>query len=880
MPVMSLDPLLIFLFVRWGNILKDPILALGMILSFLSLSCLMLSGATLLRFVAHQSNLRVDASLAMGVGFFVAASLTALWLRTDLLPLNVAAISAAGACLLLALTGSTPLLKRLSSKRAQRPAAESDLTRQTESVGERVLRILISIVIVGFFFLILLNNVYREIFPWDAFTTWMYRAKIWVLSNGVETFSSTTRWLDSGSTEFVLEAAHYPIAVSAIAAFASVLSGGWSDQAASLPWFFAAVSNSLVLLGLCRCQAPNSRWAPLIACGMLSTTPLLHLQGSLAGYADIWIMGTSGMGLAGLCVWSQRQNSALLAVSFLLLGLGCLWKLEGWVWLALGLTAFFAYMAAQRFGTQFWLGIPLALVAIWAMQPIDLGGWGIWGVTDNAFRFGSLGSVALLPQNPLWNYVDMTFWRANFLLLMPLYLVVLFLLAICRRPGSGLYLMMAFGIASIHFVIFGLSTYSHFAQIGTTANRFLLQTLPVFIVTISAASQLMWRQQVLTRTANRPLRGPLTYGLTLVGLALVGTLPLVILAIESGGSETDHALRYDAAELSPVIGEWVKREQGFQFTGNNLPVGVARAPLTSPRINLPRYLITDSWMASPGTVSFYWINAETTRVHSVPLAVSGASIIDMADYADFWQKPVIELGYLVQPEHFNRTGIHSLTLSPTLFDATEAIFKHWLTPEPLSHRLINIASGHAEAPVMLQRWLTSAFFCVCLLALGWATYSPLRKDTLLTSVGAAAGMLWLLGAMTHLNQALSITTPLLLGAPEMTSDSPLAAPHIATLAEQLRQSPNLVDQPILAVGTGAAGELHAARLPFMVLPRRAIAMSEALLMTTVNEWRGDLVVLGDDEESRKQLIGRLQQVSRLKPIDGGKGFVVLSAEGL
>ena len=128
------------------------------------------------------------------------------------------------------------------------------------------------------------------------------------------------------------------------------------------------------------------------------------------------------------------------------------------------------------------------------------------------------------------------------------------------EAGSGLYLMMAFGIASIHFVIFGLSTYSHFAQIGTTANRFLLQTLPVFIVTISAASQLMWRQQVLTRTANRPLRGPLTYGLTLVGLALVGTLPLVILAM-SRGQRTDHALRYDAAELSPVIGEWVEREQ-------------------------------------------------------------------------------------------------------------------------------------------------------------------------------------------------------------------------------------------------------------------------------------------------------------------------------
>ena len=36
---------------------------------------------------------------------------------------------------------------------------------------------------------------------------------------------------------------------------------------------------------------------------------------------------------------------------------------------------------------------------------------------------------------------------------------------------------------------------------------------------------------------------------------------------DSGGSETDHAFHYDAAELSPVIGEWVEGEQGFQFTG-------------------------------------------------------------------------------------------------------------------------------------------------------------------------------------------------------------------------------------------------------------------------------------------------------------------------
>ena len=844
----------------------------------------MLAGATLFRFIAHQSSRRIDAPLALGVGFFVTASLTALWLRTDLLPLNVAALLAAGACLLISLAGSIPLLRRYSAIQPQQPAAKSGLIQQPEYGGEKMITILISAVIVCFLFLICLNNVYRDIFPWDAFTTWMYRAKVWALSNGVEPFSSTQHWLESGSAHYVLEAAHYPISVSAIAAFSAALAGGWSDQGASLPWFFTALASCLVLLGLSKYQAPQGGLSPLIACGMLATTPLLHLHGSLAGYADIWVMGTSGMGLTGLCIWSQRQDRELLAASFLLLGLGCLWKLEGWMWLALGMAAFFMHLAAQRFGFRFWLSIPLALATLWALQPFDLGGWGTWGVTGNALQFGSLGSVALLPQNPLWNYVEMTFWRANFLLLMPLYLVALFLMALWRKPGAGLYLLMGFGIASIHFVIFSLSAYSQLVQIGTAANRVLLQTLPVFIVTITAAAQLGRKQQVATETANHPARHPATNGLALAGLALACALPLVMLIAESAGpgpgTRTDQTFHFDAAELRPVMGEWAEGEQGLQFTGSNVPIGVARAPLASKGITPPRYLISDGWMASPETISFYWINAETPRVHSVPLTVSGPSVIDMADYADFWQQTVTEMGYLVQPAHFDATGVRSLTLSPTLFDASEALFTHWLTPAPLSHRLINTTTGHIDAPVMLQRWLTSAFFCICLLGLGWAAYSPLTRETQLASIAAAVGVLWLLGTATHLNQALAITRPLLVAEPETVSESPLHAPHIAALAAQLKQFPLDTDQPILAVGTDATGQLHAARLPFMMLPRRAIAMSEGQLMTVAGGWHGNLVVLGDDEASRNQLISRLQQVGPFKPVDAGAGFVLLRAGDL
>ena len=51
-------------------------------------------------------------------------------------------------------------------------------------------------------------------------------------------------------------------------------------------------------------------------------------------------------------------------------------------------------------------------------------------------------------------------------------------------------------------------------------------------------------------------------------------------------------------------------------------------------------------------------------------------------------------------------------------------------------------------------------------------------------------------------------------------------------------------------------------------------------MTVAGGWHGNLVVLGDDEASRNQLISRLQQVGPFKPVDAGAGFVLLRAGDL
>ena len=169
------------------------------------------------------------------------------------------------------------------------------------------------------------------------------------------------------------------------------------------------------------------------------------------------------------------------------------------------------------------------------------------------------------------------------------------------------------------------------------------------------------------------------------------------------------------------------------------------------------------------------------------------------------------------------------------------------------------------------------FLCVCLGSVGLPTPA---KETQLASVGTAVGILWLLGTMTHLNQAVAITTPLLFGAPEVSSESPLAAPHIANLAEQLRQSPNLVDQPIPSSWGRYCWRATRRTTTVYGVATPSDCHERGTFDDNRERMGGDLVVLGEDEESRKQLIDRLQQVSRLKPIDGGKGFVLLSVEEL
>jgi hypothetical protein len=444
-----------------------------MAFTFIGLSLLWLAGFQACRALGARADWKTNVWIDVGAGFFIAAALLILFLTGAPVPLSTASWGAVFGCALIAL----PLLRS-----AMHPNRFNAPVLQLASVRAHLPHLLIIMLITGHLLLVLTNNLTRDIYPWDAFTTWMYRAKVWVLNNALVDFQTVDQWLRSGGTGYALHAAHYPASVSAVAAFASALSGGWSDHAASLTWFFATLAIGSLMYGLCR-RAGYSGLLSLIATYALISIPLVSMHGALAGYADLWMLGTSGMGLAALLLWAQQPGKGLPTVGTALLLVGCFIKTEGWIWLGLGLL-FIALLALwKRYRFKAIAGCAGVLLLCVALESAHLGPLGIWGVREGAIHVGPLGSYALRPYNPLPNYFEMIFIRGNFHLLGLFYLAALAVLTLRKPRACATHWLMGGLVIASQEVIFGVSNYSLYAETGTSINRLLLHFLPVFVLT-------------------------------------------------------------------------------------------------------------------------------------------------------------------------------------------------------------------------------------------------------------------------------------------------------------------------------------------------------------------------------------------------------------
>ena len=127
--------------------------------------------------------------------------------------------------------------------------------------GSKWLFFLLSALIVLHLALAAVDVLSRPLTPWDAWTTWTYRAKIWFLNQELSPMVGPGSWLatmDPGT--YTINAFAYSPLVSLIQLWPAQALGAWSDSLAILPGTLAGIAIALGLYG----QGRSLAWPPLM----------------------------------------------------------------------------------------------------------------------------------------------------------------------------------------------------------------------------------------------------------------------------------------------------------------------------------------------------------------------------------------------------------------------------------------------------------------------------------------------------------------------------------------------------------------------------------------------------------------------------------------
>ena len=847
--------------------------AIALIFTLIGLSTLSLAGFQLCSLIASALNEELNPWLKAGAGFFVAAALLIQWLSHAPIPLSTASWSVVFISALVSL----PLLQM-----TRRPVQTtiSGLLRRKKLRTYLPYFLLITLIATHLLF-VLANNLTRDIFPWDAFTTWMYRAKVWVLNDEMLNFQGVNQWLQSGGLGYALPASHYPSSVSAVAAFSSALSSGWNDQLASVPWFFAMLAIGSMMFGLCR-QSGLAILPSLVGLYLLISLPIVGMHGILAGYADLWMLGTSGMGLAALMLWTQKKHRGALVLGAVLLLIGSCFKTEGWIWLGMGMLFILVTTLWRKRQYAAFLGVMAILFTGFHLESVQLGSLGRWGIHEAAIHVGPLGQYLLRPYNALPIYFDMIFLRGNFHLLGVLYMLALGLLTFTNWRTSVAHWLMCALILCSQWIIFGLSSYSLYAETGTALNRLLLQFLPVFVLTITVAWQTVTKKlEPSSLQAGPSAKGQNSQSAIVIGVLMVSLVaPAFILLDWSGNKSNDQEAYYTPDLLEPVLGKFKRLNNGnLAFTDTPGPVAVAKVRLKSPGSQQPQYVIPDASISAPSVASFYWVNENDRQVNAYSLDMSGPIILDMKSVPAFWQKPVTEMGYLVKKQALRSVQLNTLAVSNTIRpQLAPALMNHWLTPNAISQRSINMVDTHSPSPISWTGWAGLAALLGTVLATTIIAITRLRFPDGKLIITAFLALLWLASDLLSLRQLHATLRPLMI-------DTTQTEWHMNTgMGEHLPQIAELITATsseavgVVAVNLDQSGEFYAQKLPLILAPQPAVAVSLTHATNLARTWQGYFILFSSNKALLLEEASRLSAQTRFQISRQGDDFVLLALE--
>ena len=336
----------------------------------------------------------------------------------------------------------------------------------------------------------------RPLYPWDAWTQWATKARVWYELGYLAPFARVNEWLAANGAVWFDASPEYPPTMPLMQVYACLWLGRWDDALMNWPWWQVGVALPLVVYGGLRAlRAPAL--AALAGAAFVASLPLANVHVALAGYADLPMAAFYTAAALAVLRWAGTRDRRDAALALLLAAACTQIKNPGWFWAATLFPAVLVTLLPRR-GLKL-AGIGFAAVAVLlvviARFPFTLFNYRIdatfaapWG--DLAQSFFLLGNWHLLWYAAV--AVALLAWRQ--------------LLA----PGlAALTLTVVAGLTFLFFV-FAYTTASAYVSDQTTVNRAALHLAPLVVVFVVLGWQAFARRWDEAHPPAPPAASPST----------------------------------------------------------------------------------------------------------------------------------------------------------------------------------------------------------------------------------------------------------------------------------------------------------------------------------------------------------------------------------
>lgn len=554
------------------------------------------------------------------------------------------------------------------------------------------------------------ENFFQPVYPWDAWSSWIYRAKAWFYNGYLVSIDDPGEWISGvGTGIYNAPGNHYPTFLPVVTMWAALALDRWSETLVSLPTLLCGVAVGLAIYGQCR-ECGMARWLSALAVYMVLSIPLVGAHLSLAGQADIWMLGFTGLGFVALLRGSMCANLHQLFLGLVMVGLGASVKLIGVVWL---LAALLTLLFARYYAIAV-LGLLTTLVLVSSIWFLGAGDWDEYvfagfSLTDVLGYFQLSDKFTMLSSDLSDDYWTNFFEKGSWHLLWTLVAICalsLWLLPRGRvRSAIGAF-YSALLITQLLLVQFTES--GRWAEDWTAINRLPMPFVPPLIFTLIVVLQKYMLKEYKGNLCRSILIAP-ALGLVFTALGVLAYLSYTFPTTDADKFElTSRDVRIATAGGKPMGN--VGLVEGYS---NGLAI------LTSGPVKLDASGLQLLSLNTSGTnqrsSTFFWRTGNLPEdLHSIEIPGRGLHWVSVGQLPD-WRGRITEVGLIFYADSNKPVYFDFLELSPgSLLQVCRKVIDEWLHYAIWSMKSLNWVPAGSETSIIPLPLIVAIWFTVSL----------------------------------------------------------------------------------------------------------------------------------------------------------------------